>query len=69
MYHTATELLQKMKVVNSKADELERLIAYIGSRKLFIKINVKRLEVQKDFLISDIQALCRDIANDTGDTT
>ncbi len=69
MYHKASEFLQKIRVINSKADELEHLIEYMGSRKLFIKINLKRLEAQKDFLISDIQALCRDVANDTGDTT
>ncbi len=68
MSHKASEILQKAKVINSKAEELERLIAYMTSRKLFIKINLERLEVQKDFLISEIQELCRDVADDTGDT-
>jgi hypothetical protein len=69
MYHKASEVLQKVRVINSKADELERLISYMGRQKLVVTIDLDRLESQKEYLISDIQALCREIANDTGDTT
>jgi hypothetical protein len=69
MYHKASEVLQKVKVINTKAEELERLIAYMGRQKIVITVDMDRLESQKEYLISDIQALCREIANDTGDTT
>ncbi len=64
MYHKAFEVIQKVRVINAKSEELAHLLKYIKSR-IMVELDKERLADQKDFLISDIQALCRDIANDT----
>ena len=67
MYHNITELLKKLEVINSKADELTRLVKYSGSHKS-VKLNYDRLDASQKYLIDDIQALCREVANDTRST-
>ena len=66
MYHNADDVLQKVTVLNDKADELRRLIAYMGRHKLFITVNMERLETDKKHLVEDIQALAGDLYNDKG---
>ncbi len=68
MYHSASELIQKIRVIDSKADELKHLMEYMASHKTMVTIDMDRLESEKEFLILDIQSLCREIANDTGGT-
>jgi len=66
MYHEVPELLVKLDAIAQKTSELRHLIEYIGSQKIMVDINTDRLESDKDYLIADIQSLCRDIANDKG---
>ena len=54
MYHDAVMLMAKLEVISDRKDELERATRWD--------------EGNLDFIIADIQALCREVANDTGDT-
>jgi hypothetical protein len=52
MYHDAVMLMAKLEVISDRKDELDRAMRWD--------------EGKIDVIIADIQALCRDIANDTG---
>jgi len=64
MYHRVFELLDKLDVIKNKAEELRRLREYINGHHS-VPINRVRLIEERDFLVADIQALCREVANDT----
>jgi hypothetical protein len=64
MYHRVFELLDKLDVIKNKAEELRRVREYIKGHHT-VQIDMARHIEQRDYLIVDIQALCRDIANDT----
>ncbi len=64
MYHRIFELLDKLDVIKNKAEELRRMREYMKGHHT-VPIDMVRLTEERDFLVSDIQALCRDIANDT----
>ena len=64
MYHRVSELLEKLDVIKNKAEELRRLREYMKGHHS-MQIDTDRLTSDKDYLISDIQALGRDVANDT----
>lgn len=64
MYHRAADLIEKVQVIKDKTDELERLVLYMTSPHN-MKLDQQRLKADKKHLIEDIQALARDIANDT----
>lgn len=65
MYHDIDAFLSKLDVIADKTGELRRLLSYM-ERHHSVEINLNRLETDRDFLIEDIQALCREIANDKG---
>lgn len=64
MYHRVIELLDKLDVIKVKAEELRRMREYIKAPHS-VPVDIIRLTEERDFLVSDIQALCREIANDT----
>jgi len=64
MYHRVYELLEKLDVIKQKAEELRRVREEIHNPNTPVN-DMKQLCEQRDFLVPDIQALCREIANDT----
>ena len=54
MYHDEDELLKKLKVIGERTEAFEH--------------SMKWKEGNREFMIADIQALCREVANDTGDS-
>lgn len=64
MYHRVFELLDKLDVIKGKAEELRRVREEIHNPNT-PKGELKKLCEQRDYLVPDIQALCREIANDT----
>lgn len=67
MYHDIPQLLEKLAVISAKMEKLKQTHAYITGQHS-MKLNMKRLEEDRTFLVDDIKALCREVANDTGDT-
>jgi len=53
MYHDAVMLMKKLELIGDRRDELDRAMRWD--------------EGKIEYIIADIQALCRDVANDTGD--
>lgn len=64
MYHRVYELLDKLDVIHNRAEELRRVREEINF-PMTIESNMKSLVERRDYLVDDIQALCRDIAGDT----
>ena len=64
MYHRVYELLDKLDVIAQKAEELRRVREEIHNPNT-LKSDLVELCEKRDYLIPDIQALCREIANDT----
>jgi|TARA_B100000287_G_C20414058_1_gene694805 hypothetical protein len=56
MYHKISEMIGKVEVIYQKSKQLHEM--KYGNQKKTRKIDV-------DFMIKDIQTLCREIANDT----
>lgn len=54
MLHTVEQVLQKCKAIENKAKLLEDVSSVLDKK-----------DMQVTYLLEDIQALCRDIANDT----
>lgn len=68
MYHDIPQLLDKLAVISAKMEKLKQLNTYMTGQHSVQK-NMKRLEEDRTFLVDDIRALCREVANDKGDTT
>ena len=64
MYHRVFELLDKLDVITQKTEELRRVREEIHNPNTSASDLVGLCE-KRDYLIPDIQALCREIANDT----
>ena len=56
MYHKISEMIGKVETIYQKSIQLKEM--KYGNQKKTRKIDV-------DFMIKDIQTLCREIANDT----
>ena len=57
MYHKISEMIGKVETIYQKSIQLKEM--KYGNQK-----NTRKIDV--DFMIEDIQSLCREIANDTG---
>ena len=64
MYHRVFELLDKLDVITQKTEELRRVREEIHNPNTSAS-DLTELCEKRDYLIPDIQALCREIANDT----
>lgn len=64
MYHRVYELLDKLDVIQTKGEELRRVREEIHNPNT-PEGDLKELCEKRDYLVPDIQSLCREIANDT----
>jgi len=56
MYHKISDMCDKISVIKRKAEELHQM-----------KYSLKSPKEEIDMMIADIQQLCREVGNDTGE--
>lgn len=59
MYHKISDMCKKCELIFEKSQKLKDL-------KYNTEYKSRDTDIEIDVLVSDIQSLCRDIANDTG---